>query len=320
MESELSKTESASPRNGPRAGFRVGAMELKLLRVFKTVVESGGFSSAQHPLGISLASISKQISDLEVRLGMRLCTRGRDGFELSEEGDIVYRNTLALFRTLEDFSDRITASDEIVGELSLAVIDNTISDPESPVVAALHQLNLRAPRVRVSLSISSLEEIEKGLQSGRFHGAIVPNYGTELSAKRSDQFQTISLYEEYSGLYCGLNHPTFNSANQQTLETLKAHKFVTHSYVSGEQRRQLINQFENLSSATQVEAVAMLILSGVYVGILPHHYARQYVEQHRMAPLLAANPPISTPMELVWNARVGFSQALTCFIDIIQNQ
>ncbi|WP_110654185.1 LysR family transcriptional regulator [Salinicola halimionae] len=318
MESELSKTESARARNGPRAGFRVGAMELKLLRVFKTVVESGGFSSAQHPLGISLASISKQISDLEVRLGMRLCTRGRDGFELSEEGEIVYRNTLSLFRTLEDFSDRITASDEIVGELSLAVIDNTISDPESPVINALNQLNICAPRVRVSLSISSLEEVERGLQSGRFHGAIMPNYETDISANRPDQFEKIALYEEHSGLYCGLNHPVFGSADQQTINTLKPYKFVTHSYVNSEQRRQLISQFDNLSSATQVEAVAMLILSGVYVGVLPHHYAKQYVEQRRMAPLLTANPPFSTSMELVWNARVGFSQALNCFIDIIQ--
>lgn len=320
MESELSKTESAHARSGPRAGFRVGAMELKLLRVFKTVVESGGFSSAQHPLGIGLASISKQISDLEVRLGMRLCTRGRDGFELSEEGEIVYRNTLSLFRTLEDFSDRLVASDEVVGELSLAVIDNTISDPESPMIAALNQLNNRAPRVRVSLSILSLDEIEKGLQSGRFHAAIMPNYAIENPIHRAEQFQKKMLYEEKSGLYCGQSHPVFDNACQQTIATLKPYKFVAHSYVSGEQRKRLISQFDNLSSATQVEAVAMLILSGSYIGVLPHHYAQTYVEQERMAPLLTDNPSLSTPMELVWNARAGFSQALNCFIDVILSQ
>lgn len=320
MESDLSKKESAAPLSGPRPGFRVGAMELKLLRVFKTVVESGGFSSAQYPLGISLASISKQISDLEVRLGMRLCTRGRDGFELSEEGEVVYRNTLSLFRTLEDFSDRITASDEIVGELSIAIIDNTISDPKSPIVSALSQLHKRAPRVRVSLNITSLEEIEKGLQSGRFHCAVLPNYDTNTSTIRPDQFQKISLYDESSGLYCGLHHPAFDDAERQTLKTLQGYRFVSHSYVSNEQRRQLISHFDSTSSATQVEAVAMLILSGVCVGVLPHHYAKPYVEQHRMTPLLATDYSLSTPIELVWNARSGFSQALYCFLDIVQRR
>jgi DNA-binding transcriptional LysR family regulator len=45
---------------------------------------------------VGLAAISKQISDLEIRIGMRLCTRGREGFHLTEEGRLVYQASIGL--------------------------------------------------------------------------------------------------------------------------------------------------------------------------------------------------------------------------------
>ncbi len=52
-------------------------MDLRLLRVFKAVVDCGGMSAAELELNISLSTISKHIKDLEQRLGLTLCQRGR---------------------------------------------------------------------------------------------------------------------------------------------------------------------------------------------------------------------------------------------------
>ena len=65
---------------------QVSDFELRLLRVFKVVVESGGFSAAESALGITKSAISQHMSDLEKRLGLRLCQRGRSGFALTDEG------------------------------------------------------------------------------------------------------------------------------------------------------------------------------------------------------------------------------------------
>ncbi|MFM7786129.1 MAG: LysR family transcriptional regulator, partial [Gammaproteobacteria bacterium] len=61
---------------------QVTDLDLRLLRVFRTVVESGGFAAAELALNVGRSTISKQIKDLETRLGMRLCRRGRGGFAL----------------------------------------------------------------------------------------------------------------------------------------------------------------------------------------------------------------------------------------------
>lgn len=64
--------------------------ELKLLRVFRVVVVSGGFSAAEAEIGLTKSAISEHVSDLEIRLGVRLCETGHGGFALTEEGKVVY--------------------------------------------------------------------------------------------------------------------------------------------------------------------------------------------------------------------------------------
>ena len=77
--------------------------DLRLLRVFKGVVEAGGFSAAEMQLNLANSTISNYISDLEKRLGMRLCERGRGGFSLTQQGQTVYEATLELLNALDQF-------------------------------------------------------------------------------------------------------------------------------------------------------------------------------------------------------------------------
>jgi DNA-binding transcriptional LysR family regulator len=65
---------------------RLDTVDLRLLRVFATVVEARGFTAAQTILNVSGSTISNQISALETRLGVKLCRRGRAGFKLTEDG------------------------------------------------------------------------------------------------------------------------------------------------------------------------------------------------------------------------------------------
>ncbi len=50
----------------------VGDTDLRLLRIYKSVVDAGGFSAAQVDLNISRSAIRMAISDLETRLALRL--------------------------------------------------------------------------------------------------------------------------------------------------------------------------------------------------------------------------------------------------------
>ncbi len=96
----------AKSRN-PSLG-QVSDFDIRLLRIFKTIVECGSFSAAESTLGLSRSAISLHMGDLEKRLGMRLCQRGRAGFALTDEGREVYRATQTLLAALEGSAPRST--------------------------------------------------------------------------------------------------------------------------------------------------------------------------------------------------------------------
>jgi DNA-binding transcriptional LysR family regulator len=80
--------------------------DLRLLRVFRAVVACGGFSAAELELNINRSTISRHIKDLEIRLGVTLCRRGRGGFALTSEGEQVHASALKIMSAMEEFSTR----------------------------------------------------------------------------------------------------------------------------------------------------------------------------------------------------------------------
>ena len=83
---------------------RVSDADLRLLRIFATVVDCKGFAAAQADLNLSSPSISSYIAALEQRLGIRLCSRGRGGFALTDKGALIYREAQRLFGAVEEFA------------------------------------------------------------------------------------------------------------------------------------------------------------------------------------------------------------------------
>jgi DNA-binding transcriptional LysR family regulator len=91
---------------GPIYRFRI---DLKLIRTFRAVADAGGFSLAEVELRMTKSAISKQVSDLEVRLGVRLCHRSRSGFALTAEGESIYRASTRLLGEIESFRAELNA-------------------------------------------------------------------------------------------------------------------------------------------------------------------------------------------------------------------
>ena len=53
-------------------------VDIRLVRIFITVTECGGFAASEVELNIGRSTISKHISDLELRIGLKLCNHVRD--------------------------------------------------------------------------------------------------------------------------------------------------------------------------------------------------------------------------------------------------
>ena len=99
--------------------------DIHCLGVFRSVVECNGVSTAAAKLNVDVSTVSRQLKDLEIRIGLRLCDRGRGGFSLTAEGDAIYRLSCDLLRTIEDFEDRIDEiRNRVVGQLRIGAVNH----------------------------------------------------------------------------------------------------------------------------------------------------------------------------------------------------
>jgi DNA-binding transcriptional LysR family regulator len=104
---QVNLRRASRPTHQKRAVLgQLSDMDLRLLRVFRSVVECGGMAAAELELNIGTSTISRHIKDLETRLGLTLCRRGRGGFALTPEGQRMYAETLRLLAATDALSQQ----------------------------------------------------------------------------------------------------------------------------------------------------------------------------------------------------------------------
>lgn len=173
-------------------------------------------------------------------------------------------------------------------------MDNTISDENSPLISALRLINDESPKVRFRLHAAQLDEVERGVVEGRFIAGIVPVY------QRREEFDYFKLYEELSEAYCGVGHPLFDVDDALIdVDVLRTQPFINHRYAIHRDKLNFVGQDSHSASASQVEAVAMLIQTGRFVGFLPRHYAAAQVAAGKLRALRPEVIRFSTAFNLI---------------------
>ncbi|WP_160012356.1 LysR family transcriptional regulator [Rhizobium sp. 18055] len=256
--------------------------DLRQLRIFRSVVENGGFTRAQDELGISRSTISAQMAALETRLGLTLCQRGRSGFALTEQGQRVYAEIVKCFAALEHFRSEVSVlRGSLTGELRIGMVDAVVENDRCAIHSAIDVFNREVPDVHVTLLVVPPNQIESALLNRQMEIAIVPNQPMNAAVHLQQLF-----YEEQN-LYCGATHPLFATETRElTLERIANQAHARRGYAIATAYSSL---FAHAPSATaySMEGLAHLVLSGRFVSFLPRHYAKTWVDAGQMRPLRA---------------------------------
>ena len=78
------------------------------MAAFVRVVDSKGFSAAAPALGLTPSAVSKLITRLETRLGVRLLQRTTRALHLTEEGDVFYAAAQRIVGEIESLESQMT--------------------------------------------------------------------------------------------------------------------------------------------------------------------------------------------------------------------
>lgn len=258
---------------------QVSDMDLRLLQVFKAVVECGGLSAAELELNIGTSTVSRHVKDLETRLGLTLCRRGRGGFAVTPEGQRVYDETRRLLAAVDGF--RASVDDihqRMGGTLAVALFDKTVSNPQARIHAAIADFTQQAPDVALHLHVGSIQTIERGVMDGSFAVGVIPAHRASASLRYQ------RLFGETMHLYCARPHALFDSEHSALdWPALRARQdFAGLGYHSPNMELAHGQRLRRGATAYDQEAIATLILSGRFIGFLPDHYAAAFVQRGQL--------------------------------------
>jgi DNA-binding transcriptional LysR family regulator len=289
-------------------------IDLRLLEMFIAVVESRGVANAQTLLNRDASTISRQLRQLEDKLELRLCERGRRGFQLTPDGEKIFRYTLALKQAVQTFEDRTESlKGHLSGQVRLAIIDNLITDPNCPLRAVLALYGARSKnKTHLHLEIMSPPRIEHALLD---HQA---DLGIGIFPSHLPELQYEPMYEETDWLVCAPSNALAGAESpEQVHSTLQSCSKVARNSLGAQGTRHLGGSDSNVTAwVANLEAEALLILAGTHVGFLPSHYARNWIESGQM---VAVRPDYFRRKSLVEGAfrpgRETQKSAVTAFLE-----
>ncbi|MCC2614667.1 LysR family transcriptional regulator [Aestuariibacter halophilus] len=256
----------------------VSEYDLRLLRVFRTVVQCGGFSAAESTLNVSRSTISVHMLNLEQRMGLKLCNRGRSGFSLTEQGQQVYEAANQLFASMDDFSRAVaTVAGEISGELVITCSDEVALSEQVNLPGILALLHEQQPKLQVVLDVNRIPEIEQMLLKEQAHIGIMPTYRT------IEGLHYQCLYQQPLYLYCGEKHPLFHLSDADISEQQinRCATVYPGVEVSPAGRAQL-QDMNLVARAYHYNSRMALVQSGCYLGFFPEDYVQPWLDKKQI--------------------------------------
>ena len=248
-------------------------VDLRLIRIFRVIVESQGLAGARLVLNLSQSRISTSLGELEARLGARLCRRGRSGFALTEAGRSVYDASHELFAAVDRFSNQAGAlSPNLKRVVKLGAVDALSTHAGLGLARILGHFRAAAPAVQIDFMVAGPEELEAQLIAGARDVIIMPSL-----SKRAD-LAYVPICAEKQSLYCAKGHPLFGESDKVAARTLSRHAIVARGYLHSQDLKRLGHRQAD-ATVEMMEAQLILILSGAFIGYLPAHYAAAWVKR-----------------------------------------
>ncbi len=250
------------------------------------------------------------MADLEARLGMRLCNRGRAGFSLTDDGRAVYDAAISLFRSIDQFTGRVNdRRGGLAGELRIAFADALVGNADFRLDQAIVRFREKAPDVQFDFKTVNPLEIEQGVLDERFHIGIhtFPTHAPGLVYHR--------LFVEEQTLFCGQGHRFFSrAAAKLDPAEIEAEPFVRRAYYGGALQTGAFRPKNVAATADSMEAIALLVLTGKFIGHLPANWARSGAWTGRLRSLLPKHFSYDSQFEVVVRTGASLTKLIDTFL------
>lgn len=283
---------------------------------FVRVVRAGSFTIAANQLGVSRALISRHVSELETRLGVRLLNRSTRSLNLTEEGGAYLEFCEHLFRDIENNERSIARTRvEPVGTLSFAAPKSfgTVHLADAAVDFARTQPRLRVSIVLDDVSFRTYDFAEKGL-----------DLALRVSTVRNSS--VIARHIAYlDWVVCASPEYLTRAGKLSTPADLSRHSCLVHVNVAANDRIwafdgpkgrhsvKVSGSFFSNSALTLRKAA----LAGLGIALLPRYSVAGDIAAGALVTLLPRHKVPARPLLAVYPRAAAVPQKVQIFVDFL---
>lgn len=239
-------------------------MELRQIKSFCAVIETGGFSKAGKIVCLTQSSVSLHIQALENELQVCLFNRSMREITLTEKGKTFYGYAKRIIALCDEATQSITEVDNLAKGALRVGADTFIGEYVLP--AELASFKGIYPCVKISLTISHTRDIIENISKGGLEIGIVGQKVNQTDLEFRD------FRSEKLGLIVSVNHPwTFEKGI--TVDLLKEEPFLLGTDETIENRLEELglkrDDLNIIMSLGSLEAIKRGVIAGTGISIVP---------------------------------------------------
>lgn len=145
-------------------------MSIRALRTLVAIHRHGSFRAAADAEHLTPAAVSQQMRHLEDAWNLQLFDRSQRTPRLTETGHSLVSEASVLLSNYDSLADKVSARDEMSGELTLGAVPTTLT---GLVPLALSQLKIQYPGIRVRIVPGLSNQLMLQLERGQINAAII---------------------------------------------------------------------------------------------------------------------------------------------------
>ncbi|WP_120633618.1 LysR substrate-binding domain-containing protein [Ruegeria sp. EL01] len=255
------------------------------------VAETGSFTVAADMLNTTVASVSRRISELEDRLGVKLFTRTTRQVSLNPDGETYLAHCRDALRMLHAAEDELT--DRQAGLTGQIRMTAAVEFGERVIAPAIATFQLLHPEVSIDLDLSN-DRFD--LIGGKYNLAV-----------RLGEFPDSSLIARKIGerrlLACASPDYLERYGQPDVPADLRNHNCLRGSARQWRFRHNGTPKHQHISGKSRCNsgvAITSMVLRGLGIAQLPDYYVEQYLADGKLVPVL---PSFEPEPEGIWIVR-----------------
>ena len=288
-------------------------MEFRQLRSFVEVVRQGGFTQAGKTLHATQSTVSKQVAQLEQRLGVQLLERSGPHLRLTDAGAVVLRHAEDMLRQRQDLHSELDDLSQLRrGELRLGL---PLLGGEVLFAELFAQYRRRYPNIVVRLFEGGSKLMEEALLQGELElgGSLTPN---------APALDYQPFCNEPLDILVPEDHPLAGEESI-ALAQLADSPFLLYqqSFTLNDRLLQACRQVgftpREVGRSGQADFLAALVAAGQGVVLLPRIVARPLQRPGlRLVPL--RDPDLRWDIAFVWRRGAYLSRAAQAWLELLR--